>query len=470
MHSNVFESLNKFYNTTALITDDLHSIDYKDLVEISDDFGRKIPARNVVLLICENGIESIASYVGFIRSGVVPLLIDSSTNETFIENIRKKYNIKYICSPKSYTDNLDERVNVIHTYEEYNIVEFKIGKSDFKIHDDLALLLPTSGSTGSPKFVRISYRNLFSNTRSISESLPINSEDTVITTMPMHYSYGLSIVNTHLFNGASILLTDKTMMEKEFWLLFSKVKITTFGGVPFIYQMLRRLKFPQINFNHLKYITQAGGKLDKSLVKYFISECDNIGVDFYIMYGQTEATARMSLLSPVDMHNTETSIGKAIPGGLFSLIDESGQEIKNSNISGELIYSGDNVSMGYAEGYTDLEQGDLNNGVLSTGDIAKRDVKGFYYIVGRVNRFVKIFGTRTSLDEIEVFLNDQGLNCICSGLDDNLKIYTQDSNAVSRIYEIINKNHLIHNRGYSVILIDSIPRNNTGKVMYSKLQ
>jgi acyl-coenzyme A synthetase/AMP-(fatty) acid ligase len=286
--------------------------------------------------------------------------------------------------------------------------------------------------------------------------------------MPMSYSYGLSIINTHLFNGASIVLTNKTMMEKGFWSLFSNTKVTTFGGVPFIYKMLKRLKFSEMNLGTLKYITQAGGRLELSLVDYFTSACKKNDFEFYIMYGQTEATARMSVISFNDMNDKKGSIGKAIPGGSFILIDEQGHEVIEDGI-GELVYFGDNVSMGYAENYSDLVLKDVNKRRLKTGDIARQDSDGYYYILGRTKRFVKIFGVRTGLDEVENFLNDKGLECVCSGSDDDLKIYSTDSDSIDKIYKFISESRLIHHKGYSVHFIDSIPRNDSGKVMYSHL-
>jgi acyl-coenzyme A synthetase/AMP-(fatty) acid ligase len=465
---NVFENIAKFSDKTALITDSLHTISYKKLIRIADSFGNKTPERSVVLLVCENSIESIASYVGFIKHSVVPIIVDNNYSIDSINNICNSYSVSYICASKLFLKNFKKAYGLIHSFDNYNLVKLKGDRVCFPIHNDLAILLTTSGSTGSPKFVRISYKNLYSNTRSISRSLPIKSDDVVITTMPMSYSYGLSIINTHLFNGASIVLTNKTMMEKGFWSLFSNTKVTTFGGVPFIYKMLKRLKFSEMNLGTLKYITQAGGRLELSLVDYFTSACKKNDFEFYIMYGQTEATARMSVISFNDMNDKKGSIGKAIPGGSFILIDGQGHEVIEGGI-GELVYFGDNVSMGYAENYSDLVLKDVNKRRLKTGDIARQDSDGYYYILGRTKRFVKIFGVRTGLDEVENFLNDKGLECVCSGSDDDLKIYSTDSDSIDKIYKFISESRLIHHKGYSVHFIDSIPRNESGKVMYSHL-
>ena len=469
----MFDNIDSKPDQTALISDLGQEVTYGELSVISASFGSAVPKRSIILLICENSIESIASYLGFIHFGIVPILVDNKTSLEFIENFKQVYNIKYLCAQAAYLEsylvNCVQEHNIIYSYGSYKIVELESAENTYQVHPDLALLLPTSGSTGSSKLVRISYKNIYSNTESISKSLPIKSTDRAITTMPMSYSYGLSIINTHLFNGASILVTNKSFMEKEFWSIFSKAKITTFGGVPFIYEMLKRLKFAEMKLDSLKYITQAGGKLSTSLVEYFSESCEKMGIDFYIMYGQTEATARMSILSPDDIRNKKNSIGRAIPGGRFSLIDEKGDDITDGT-PGELVYFGDNVSMGYAEKHSDLVLGDTNERTLHTGDIAKRDSDNFYYIVGRKNRFVKIFGVRVGLDGIEDFINSKGVECICSGLDNNLKIYTTNPDSINEIREIVMKNKLIHHKGYSVHLIDSIPRSESGKISYSQLQ
>ena len=468
-----FNELKKYTNNVAIIDDNGIETNYEQLIKIADMFGNIIPKRSIILLICENSTECIASYLGFIRFGIVPILVDNKTSLEFIENLKQLYNIKYICAQAAYLEsylvNCVQEHNIIYSYGSYKIVELESTENTYQVHPDLALLLPTSGSTGSSKLVRISYKNLYSNTESISKTLPIKSTDRAITTMPMSYSYGLSIINTHLFNGASILATNKSFMEKEFWSIFSKAKTTTFGGVPFIYEMLKRLKFSEMKLDFLKYITQAGGKLSPPLVEYFSESCKKMGIDFYIMYGQTEATARMSVLSPDDIRNKKDSIGKAISGGRFSLIDNAGKNV-NDGASGELVYFGDNVSMGYAEKYSDLTLGDTNKGKLYTGDIAQRDSDDFYYIIGRKNRFVKIFGVRVGLDDIEHFFNSKGINCVCSGADNNLKIYTTNPDVIDKIKKTIIKNKLIHHKGYSVHLIDSIPRNESGKISYSQLQ
>jgi acyl-coenzyme A synthetase/AMP-(fatty) acid ligase len=259
-------------------------------------------------------------------------------------------------------------------------------------------------------------------------------------------------------------------MEKHFWETLRDNNATTFGGVPYIYEMLKKLHFEHMGLSNLKYITQAGGKLSIELSAEFVDICHDKGIEFFVMYGQTEATARMSYL-PWEYARTKVgSIGIAIPGGKFWLEDENGNVIKKNDTIGELVYQGDNVTMGYAESYFDLQNGDENNGILHTGDLAKMDSDGFYYITGRMKRFLKMYGNRINLDEIEELIRTAGYECVCVGTDDNLKIYITEQDDKDRIMRYIAKRTGINRAGFSFVHIDKIPRNDSGKVRYSALK
>jgi acyl-coenzyme A synthetase/AMP-(fatty) acid ligase len=285
----------------------------------------------------------------------------------------------------------------------------------------------------------------------------------------MSYTYGLSILNTHLYKGAIVILTDASLMEKRFWMLLKNEKATTFGGVPYTYEILKKLRFEKTELPDLRYITQAGGKLAKELAVEFLLICKKKNIRLIIMYGQTEATARMSYL-PWDFGDAKTgSIGVAIPRGRFWLEDENGNIIENPETTGELIYQGENVAMGYAENSFDLERDDDNCGILHTGDMAKRDIDGFYYITGRRKRFLKLFGNRINLDEVEDLLTKEGIECACAGEDDRLRIFVVSENEIEKTASFIVQHTGINRNGFKVIAINEIPRNESGKILYSKL-
>jgi acyl-coenzyme A synthetase/AMP-(fatty) acid ligase len=264
-------------------------------------------------------------------------------------------------------------------------------------------------------------------------------------------------------------MNDYTLMNREFWQLLKEEKATTFGGVPYIYEMLKKLRFERMDLPSLHYITQAGGKLSKELAEEFYTICAKKNIKLIVMYGQTEATARMSYLPWEKAQEKAGSMGIAIPGGTFELRDDNGNAIHEADMVGELVFKGDNVTLGYAESYSDLCKEDESNGILFTGDMAKVDQDGFYYIVGRKKRFLKIFGNRVNLDEIEGLLKKEGYECVCGGIDDQMKIYALEYSKEDEIKAfIIGITHLPKS-AFQIIHIDEIPRNEAGKILYSKL-
>ena len=457
--NNLFD-FKKYADNIALITYE-KEITYHQLDQLTIEYGSYIKERSLVFLICTNTIESVVAYLSIIKFGSVCLLIGDNN----IEELLKKYKPEYVFSPKA--KELD--IKVVKEFDSYRLYKTAYDV-DYKLSDDLAILLTTSGSTGSPKFVRIAYENIVSNTNSISEYLNINTQDRAITTMPMNYSYGLSIINTHLSKGATVILTESSIMNREFWDLLKEKKVTNFGGVPYIYEILKKLRFEKMNLPSLKYITQAGGKLNTNLVLEFHEVCTKKGIEFFVMYGQTEATARMSYLPPSALPKKAGSMGITIPNGRFVIVDDEGNMIEDSEVIGELLYYGKNVSLGYSQSCYDLNAENENKGCLHTGDLAKRDADGYYYIAGRKKRFVKVFGNRVNLDEFEQIVKSYGYDCVCGGQDDNLIIYLTDHN--------IDKTELLNNlmtktglnkSAFSVVFINEIPRNESGKTLYYKL-
>lgn len=465
---NFYDDLEKYSRNIAIITEESEQISYKDLLDAADNIGRQIKKRSLVFVLCKNYLECVAGYIGFMRAKAVLVLIDGTINNIFLANLLKVYKPGYIWLPTAISG-LKINCSVTYSYGRYALLETDYN-IDYALSDDLALLLTTSGSTGSPKLVRQSYKNINSNAEAIAQYLEITSADRPITTMPMSYTYGLSIINSHLLKGASIILTQGTLMDKRFWETIKVNFATTFAGVPYIYEMLKKLRFGQMDLPSLKYITQAGGKLGPELSLEFAEICAQKCIKFYVMYGQTEATARMSYL-PWEYARTKAgSMGKAIPGGRFWLEDDAGNVIEESDTPGELVYQGDNVTLGYAQSCLDLCKGDENRSILRTGDVAKRDADGFYYIVGRKKCFLKMFGNRVNLNEVEQLIRAAGYDCTCAGSDDNLKIYVTKIDDKDRLRSYIAQRTGINQVGFTVVYVDKIPRNERGKVLYSALE
>jgi acyl-coenzyme A synthetase/AMP-(fatty) acid ligase len=386
-------------------------------------------------------------------------------NDDAFLRLKDAYHPSYVFLPN---DSHLESDAPLHELGGYRLVKTEYAP-DYDVNPDLALMLSTSGSTGSPKFVRQSYKNISGNTRSIVEYLNILGSDRAITTLPMSYTYGLSIINTHLYAGAALILTNRTLMEREFWNALKGYEATTFGGVPYTYEMLKKLRFGRMELPSLRYLTQAGGKLAPEICAEFMDICSGRGGKFIVMYGQTEATARMSYLPWERAPSKPGSIGVAIPGGKFSLKGDDGRVIKEPGVIGELIYRGDNVALGYAENRYELALGDEWGGVLETGDMAYFDDDGFYYVVGRKKRFLKIFGNRVNLDEVERLLKKSGEDCACGGADDSLRIYTTADDAVA-LKQYVMRHTDINPAGFSVVKIAEIPKNSFGKILYSELE
>ena len=335
-----------------------------------------------------------------------------------------------------------------------------------ELHEDFGLLVTTSGSTGSSKFVRLSYENIEANTASIVEYLGICPEDRALTILPMHYVFGLSVINSHLKVGATVVLTNASIMERRFWDLMKKQKITSFSGVPYTYEVLKRLKWNEMSLPNLKVLIQAGGKLSAALVAEYVKASEARGIRFFVMYGAAEATARMSYLPPEVALQMPGSIGRAIPGGEFWIEDDNGSVITQSEATGELIYRGRNVSLGYAQTREDLALGDQREGVLRTGDLAKRDEDGMYYIVGRKSRFLKLFGNRVNLEELEQLIRAQGVECACAGEDDKLRIYITSAARKDEVVLFVEDLANLRNAGITAVVIEKIPRNEAGKILY----
>lgn len=461
-----WNTLERFGERTALITETGEHIAYNALLARADEIAGAAGSRCLAFLMCRNCADAAAGYVGFLRRGIVPVLLAENLDTSMLEGLLESYRPAYFYLPSEKASELSGAM--VWRGESYTLLRLPY-EQDYKLPEELALLLTTSGSTGSPKLVRQSGRNIEANTRSIAEYLGILSEDRAITTLPMQYTYGLSILQSHLSVGAAVILTDKTLMDKEFWALLKEQKATTFGGVPYIYEMLKKLRFDRMNLPSLRYLTQAGGKLPKELAEEFIQTCKRKNMKFIVMYGQTEATARMAYLPWEHAESHAASIGIAIPGGEFWLADPEGAPILEPETTGELVYRGPNVTLGYAENRFDLCKPDENHGELRTGDMAKRDAKGFYYIVGRKKRFLKLFGSRVNLDEVEGLLNRAGIPCACAGVDDRLDVYITDGSLLGQAERFIKEHTAINPNGFQLHVIEEIPRNDSGKVLYSAL-
>jgi long-chain acyl-CoA synthetase len=459
----------KNHQSIAIINQDGSVYTYKQLSELIKKFTDNInKPKCLVICLCNNNIASIIAYIGLINQNSTVLMLSAQLSSEIIEQYIEKYQPAYIWAPNGVITNL---LNPQFIYEDHGYSLFSMSSSaNYAIYKDLSLLLTTSGTTGSSKLVRVSDKNLHSNTLSIIKALEISSQDRAITTLPMNYTYGLSIINTHLYLGASIILTDKNFMQKEFWSLVHKYRPTSISGVPYSYEILDKLNFYKMDLSFIKYFTQAGGKLKKTLHVKLHNYVMSNSKKLFVMYGQTEATARMTYL-PFKNSDKYGSIGVPIPDGRICLVDEINIPINDSYKEGELIYFGPNVALGYAENYSDLSKGDEFKGRLNTGDIAFMDNEGFYYITGRKTRFIKIYGNRVNLDDLESILQTkfEYPDIYCIGEDDSLRVITTNQDIMKDIKKFIFSRFKINQSIINIDFIPKIPRNESGKLLYSDL-
>lgn len=465
----MFFDLKSFGEMSALFMDN-EVWDYSRLFDVSEKIAGTMPPRSLVFLLCRNTPASIAAYVGFINHGIVPVMIDAALDEDLLAALIAAYRPTYAWIPAERMASF-QRGHEILRQEDYVLLDLE-EKSPFPLHDDLALLMTTSGSTGSPKLVRQSYENLHANTESIVNYLDIHEDERGVTNLPLHYVYGLSILNTHLAAGASVVVTEKTLFDRSFWQLMRDKEVTSFSGVPYTYAMLKRLRFFRMDLPALRTLTQAGGKLDPELHREFAEFAHTHGKRFVVMYGAAEATARMGYLPPQYALEKIGAMGIAILGGRFELIDEEGEEISAADTVGELVYYGANVTLGYAESGADLARGDERHGRYETGDLAQRDNDGFYTVVGRKRRFLKMFGKRTNLQEVEHILRQHfgEIEVACAGVDDHLYIFVTQEHLASEVVPFLSAKLGLHHSAFTAKHIASIPKNASGKTIYRELE
>lgn len=465
-----WNNLSNFANNIAVVdTNANQSYSYNDIgIEVENLLQRlKQRSKGLFFLFTTNNSESIITYLASLQSGSAVLLLDEKLNNEIRSDLVQNYKPDFII-----TSNNLALEDYTHTFDFHSLKYFKRKKDiEQKIYPGLAVLLSTSGTTGSPKLVKLSYKNIQSNAESISEYLKIDENEKPITTLPFNYSFGLSIINSHLLKGSTIVLTEKTVFFRDFWNLFNEHKCTSFAGVPYTYTMLKRIGFEKIDLPTLKYFTQAGGKLSEEFIKHFNDYAIKNNKRFFVMYGQTEATARITYVPSEKLSNKIGSIGISIPGGELKIIND-GVEVNEPNEVGEIVYKGDNVMLGYAETLVDLSKGDELKGVLLTGDLGYKDEDGFFFVTGRMKRFIKIFGLRINLDEVQKMIeNHFKISVACTGKDELLKIlvHSDDHLTEVKVKEEVMKMYKLNFKSLIVKSTNQIPTNTNGKYDYNKI-
>ncbi len=444
-----------------------NQLTYGELCDFSNELETAMLSRSLLFLMTENNVGGIAWSIGCMGAKQVPLILNVHTEEGLFLNLMEIYRPPYLCVPVG--NPLAEQYETVK--ESYGYVLLKTGNEPCPMHEELSHLLPTSGSTGSPKLVRHKYENIEAAALNISTFFELTSHDRPLLVLPLYYTMGLSIVFSHLYAGATVLATNQSMTDRAFWQFLKEQKATSFTGVPYSYEILNLMRFFRMDLPDLQLLTQGGGKMPKALNQKFVDYCKSTGKRWIATYGQSEGTARMAWLPAEWAESKMGSIGRAVPNGEMFLIDSEGNTITEPNVQGEMCYRGKNVTMGYARQREDLLLGDERNGFLKTGDLAYQDEDGCFYIVGRMGRFLKLFGMRIGLDECEQIIKAKfPIECACVGNDEKMTVYITDEKLSASVKEeLVEKTKLVAT-AFEMKVIPAIPKNEAGKVLYSKLE
>ena len=452
-------------NRMAVIDGDGHRLTYGDLLSFADEFEDAVGRRCLVGIITENCAGAFAGYVASMINHIVPIMLSHTLTQEALINMFELYHPGYLWMPAQKAESFGFPV----CFSKYDYVLTKTQYEDFPLFEELSLLLPTSGSTGSPKLVRHSYQNVESNARTVAEVFELSEASIGMVSLPLNFTQGLNVATSHLAAGGTALLNRATLTDKAFWDMMREEHAQSFTGVPFSYEVLYRLQFFRMDLPDLKIINQGGGHMSDKLFRICAQYASDTGRKFIATYGSTETTSRMSYLPAEYALKKTGSIGKALPGRTLMIVDDKGRKIKKSREVGELVFSGPNVTLGYATKGEDLILGDERCGVYHTGDLAYQD-DGWLFIVGRKKRFLKLYGFRVSLDDTENLIKTHlQIPCACIGDDKRMQIFVEEEGYEKHIPELLNQHFGIPQNVFCVRVIPSIPKNESGKTLYARL-
>ena len=404
------------------VVDEGREVSYRELAALSADAVKGLKPQTVKVVVNGQDLATVATFVGCVNSGVVPLMVPATMDPALLARLRSMYEGK----PTS---------------------------------PDLALLLTTSGSTGSPKLVRISRANLRADNEMSERLFSLDAATRMTMILPICYAWGLSVACAVLKAGGALVMTRRTVMDAELADVMLAAGATHLAGVPYMYEVLDRFRFFEREFPALRGLLVSGGALAPALRRKFAEEAKARGISFSEGYGQTETTGVMSTIRTDLLPERIGSIGRAGEGGRFRIDD------------GELVYEGPIVAMGYAVCAEDLLGGDEWKGVRRTGDLASIDAEGYVTLSGRASRFLKIFGNRVSLDEVENLVKDgfPGAGCAATGADGDLRVFVASAAPEEVERFLVAKLHF-NATVMKVRAVDAIPLNANGKTDYPKLR
>lgn len=421
---------------------------YADIGTLSAQIDAALGKRSLVFVRTANTAPSVAAWLALLASRHAVLAIEHDLPAERLEALVARYRPDAIIDPQAGND-------------------ITPGPGGTNLHPDLAVLLSTSGSTGSPKLARFTAAALLANAQAIAKYLELNAAERPFLALPTSYSYGMSVINSHALVGACIEVTAHGVMQAEFWDGLTVRGATSLSGVPFHYDAIRRLGLDRLATPTLTTLTQAGGRLAAPVAARYAEWAAANGRRFITMYGQTEAGPRLTWLPPEQLASHAGAIGLPIPGVTIDLIGADGERIDGPGVAGEMRCTSPGVMMGYALDADDLSRGDELGGVLMTGDLASRDEAGILSITGRASRMIKLFGTRVNLDDIDAHLASMDVTGVAFGQDDALRVLIEGGEA-DTVRGALVAAFSFPPRGLTVKQ-GTLPRATSGKILYGAL-
>jgi long-chain acyl-CoA synthetase len=395
---------------------------YRKSVALSGFIRKTIGEDKNILLISHNNAFFLTAYLAILKSGNVVIPLDPAIEEEkfhYISNLTHASLFFLVEQAQKRLNLYDEKCITASNLPTDDYADYVINLNNFDT-EKCAEIIFTSGSTGTPKGVMLSHKNIIANTKSIIQYLNLGADDRMLVVLPFYYCYGLSLLHTHLRTGGSLVFNNSFIFLGSVINDLKSHKCTGFAGVPSHYQILLRKSdsFKTTEFPDLKYVTQAGGKLATVFIDEFRQAFQQI--NFFVMYGQTEATARLSFLSPEIYEKRKGSIGKGIPDVQLKVVKENGEDIKPGE-TGEVIAKGDNIMMGYFKDEDGTREA-IKKGWLYTGDLGSVDDEGYIYLTARKKEIIKVGGKRISPKEIEAVILSlpEVIDCTIEGIEDEI--------------------------------------------------
>lgn len=449
----------------ALIDDALdRSCTFDELHVAVEEVARSLAdfEGGVALLLMDNAIPHVIAYLACLEAGVAVALLDPNLSTERLSPVCDAHRPDLVIGWHADDVRAWNRFDLPAPIAELP-AWVPTTPTAGAVHPSLALCLSTSGTTGSPKFVRLSNDNLDSNATSIGAALSIEPDEVALAHLPLHYSYGLSVLNSHLLVGSTVVLTSRSVLRPGFVDVLERHGVTTIPNVPFGFTLMDRIGFMAAAPPTVRVLTQAGGRLPLATADRYHAWMTQRGGCLHVMYGQTEGTARLSILHSDDYPELRGSVGRAVPGGAFDIVDpdDSGR--------GMVRYRGPNVMLGYAQDREGLCRGDELGGVLDTGDAGYLD-GDVLTVTGRIGRIAKLFGLRFDLDEVERSASRFGTVAVVES-DDALVVFAERHTLeqCEELQRSLAWELRLPPKVIAVHVVERLPRNAAGKLAYAEL-